>query len=146
MKSDTALKLQSIAVKELSENGKGQERMRLLKGKFPIDTVMTMEAMAARQDLPPRLKFYLEKIDLNISRINVEYYAENGETGVYKAFGSDAFWLCMMGYPATVENKILTVSIDLKDTIEVKEPDPRLGNGWLGLNTPSGHLVPVRYI
>lgn len=150
MKTQTVKQLQSIAVDEVSVNGKGAAKLALTKGKYPLGTAITdedMQRLARQGKLSDALKWYLTKIDLNISSLNVTYVTtENGETGTYKAYGSSAFWLHLLGYPATVEDQILTVSIELKDTTEIKEPNPRLGTGWVSLVTPSGHLVPVRYI
>lgn len=145
MKATTAIKQQAIALDELSAEGKGAEKAREIKGQFPLGTAITMEDMAekAKQgELSNLLTWYLEKIDLKLSRINVTY----GRGGYYRAYGSDAFWLAMLGYEATVEEKVLTVVLTEEQTIEVKQENPQLSTGWLALSTPTGHLVPIRYI
>lgn len=146
MKAETARKQQVIALDELlSADGKWAEKAKELKGQFPLGTAITMEDMvkkAKQGELSDLLTWYLQKIDLKLSQINVTY----GRGGYYRAYGSDALWLAMLGYEATVEEKVLTVLLAPEQTIELNEPYPELGCGWLALSTPSGHLVPIRHI
>lgn len=101
-----------------------------------------MAEKAKQGKLSDLLAWYLEKIDLNLSQINVTY----GRGGFYRAYGSDALWLTTLGYEATVEQEVLSVVLAPEQTIKLNEPYPQFGCGWLALSTPSGHLVPIRHI
>ena len=114
-----------------------QKRDELL-ATLPEGTIVSSEVLRVYPHKTDLHSWFLSQTLSN--RVNIIW-----NFGEFKAFATDALMLYLLGFPVTVEDNVLTVTIPAKEVDFLLTPR-RVSKGWASVKAPDSTLrVTVRY-